>query len=84
MASPAPPLRLTARHTAKELVLSGWRELDVMGGGKLRFLTVLNLVGGYITVFMVKMQVLFAAIEQLLSDMKIYLPLVITKLHKIL
>ena len=53
-------------------------------GGELRFLTVLNLVGGYITVFMVKMQVLFAAIEQLLSDMKIYLPLVITKLHKIL
>ena len=77
MASPAPPLRLTVRHTARELVLSGWTKLDVKEG-RLRFLTVLNLVGGYMTVLMVKMQVLFAAIEQLLSNIKIYLPFLIT------
>ena len=51
--------------------------LDVKEG-RLRFLTVLSLVGGYITVVIMKMQVLFAAFEQLLSNMKICLPLVIT------
>ena len=77
LASPAPPLHLTVRHTAREVVLSGWITLDVKEG-RLRFLTVLRMVGGYITVVIMKMQVLFAAIEQLLSNMKIYLPLVIT------
>ena len=72
LASPAPPLLLTLRHTARELVLSGWITLDVKEG-RLRFLTVLTLVGGYITVIIMKMQVLFAAIEQLLSNMKIYI-----------
>lgn len=49
MASPTPPLLPWMPHTVRELVPSGWRKLGVKEE-RLRFLTVLEVVGEYITV----------------------------------
>ena len=75
LASPAPPPRLTERHTARELVPSGWRKLDVKEE-RLRFLTVLKVVGEYITVITMKMQVLFAKHRCLMAIRVQWLPVV--------